>query len=455
MTGKDLVPKNDTGPLDQTQEWYASVPKSSRKVTLVGYAIFALGVIGFGAWAGTAPIEGAIVAPGTFVATGQNKVVQHLEGGIVKKLLVKEGDIVSRGQTLLVLDDTTARAELRRLRLRDYELLAQVARLQAERRLEKTIRFEEFLPETDLGEDARTSQTVQTEVFATRRKKLQREIAILEQSISSLHFDIAGSKARLASTKAQIDLIEQELSGKEHLFKKGLLRSPEYFAVKRAKENALGQIGQLESTIKDSKARIVGAKHQIERARDIFVQRAAEELRTTRVELKDIRERIKAARNVLARVEVKAPVRGVVVKMNYHTAGGVIRPGHDIMALLPLGSELLIEARVKPQDIDDLRKKQQEAVVRLTALSQRVTPMVPGKVVYVSADSVPNETRAQDDNAYIVRVRLDPTESAKVDNFVPTPGMPAEVYIKTGDRTFFHYLMQPIYDTMIRAFRES
>ncbi len=452
MTGTQLTPRSDAAL--QEAEWYAAVPKGSGKIVTTGYLVLCVGVLGFGGWAATAPINGAIVAPGTFVATGQNKVIQHLEGGIIEKLHVKEGDIVTRGQTLLRMDGTAARTELRRLRLREYELLAQAARLAAERKLQKTIDFEAFLPRTNLGQDAETTRAVQQEVFDTRRRKLQREISILEQGILALQHDIEGTSARLDATTAQISLIRQELKGKERLHRKGLIRAPEYFAVKRAQENARGQLGQLTASINDSRAKILGTQHQIEQARDVFVQRAAEEQRTTRAELKDIRERLKAASSVLERVAVKAPVRGVVVKMHYHTAGGVIRPGNDILALLPLDNELLIEARVRPQDIDNLRKDQ-EAVVRLTALSQRVTPMVTGRVVYVSADSVPDERRSQNDNAYVVRVRLNPDETRDISNFVPTPGMPAEVFVKTADRTFFQYLIQPIYDTMSRAFRES
>ena len=184
------------------------------------------------------------------------------------------------------------------------------------------------------------------------------------------------------------------------------------------------------------------------------VQQAVEDLQTNANELKDVGERITAARRVVAGLDIIAPVAGVVVKLNYFTVGGVIRPGNDILALLPLGDELIIEVNVRPQDIDHV-KIGQEALVRLPALNQRLTPMLPGNVTYVSADAIPNEKKQNADNIYIAHIQLDAAMARQVRNFTPTPGMPAEVFIKTGQRTFFEYLVKPVRDTMSRAFRES
>ena len=186
-----------------------------------------------------------------------------------------------------------------------------------------------------------------------------------------------------------------------------------------------------------------------------------EELRQTELDLDDVKEQIRATRDVVERTEIRAPVRGIVVKLNRHTPGGVVGPGDVILELLPVDDELVIEARVNPTDITHV-KGGQDALVRLSALNQRLTPMIEGKVVYVSADTVPAQApRGQSDteisrrDTFIVRVRIDERDArAKIENFRSTPGMPADLYIKTGERTFFNYMMRPVFDSFSRAFRE-
>jgi HlyD family type I secretion membrane fusion protein len=208
--------------------------------------------------------------------------------------------------------------------------------------------------------------------------------------------------------------------------------------------------------IGDATERIARTRQQIEALRNATVKQAVEQMHEVAAEFTDLRERVRAAQSVVDRVNITAPVRGVVVKMRYHTPGGVIEPGKIIMQVLPLGAELIIEARVGLRDIDNV-KIDQDAEVRLTALSRRVTPMVKGRVIYVSADSMPDESNAQAarKDVYIARVKLDPLEAARIPEFSPTPGMPVEVYIKSAERTFFDYLTRPIRDSMSRAFRES
>jgi HlyD family secretion protein len=175
-----------------------------------------------------------------------------------------------------------------------------------------------------------------------------------------------------------------------------------------------------------------------------------------RGELADVRERMLGAKGILDRIRVTAPVSGVVVKLRYHTRGGVVEAGKNIMELLPLKDELIIEARLRPQDIDSV-KHGQMAMVRLTALNQRITPMVSGEVIYLSADTLADEKKSQQvgpTDVYVVRVKLNGEESRNIPGFSPTPGMPAEVYIKTAERTFFQYIVRPIHDSMMRAFRE-
>ncbi len=455
MSEQDNLParSEDVGPA-LPAPWYETVPRSGRRPTVFGFSILVFGVLAFGAWAATAPIEGAVVAPGVFVATSQNKTVQHLEGGIIREILVDEGDRVVEGQPLLRLDETQSLADMRRLRLRAAQLESRAARLEAEALQLDAVRFPDHLTRAPLDEDVAAAVETQREIFTARRERLMTEITMLERSIASYEYRIQGDRARLEGAELQFAILDEELEGKRQLFEAGLIRTPEYFALRRAHAEMRAEIGELNARIDAATERMEAAREEVERTVRSTTLRAVEEQEEVAAELRDVRERITAQEAVLERIEVLAPVDGVVVKLNYHTSGGVIRPGADILSLLPTGDELVIEARIRPQDIDSLRDGQ-EASVRLTALSQRVTPMIDGHVVYVSADALPDQQAANRENVYVVRVRIDDAEVARLSGFLPTPGMPAEVYVKTGDRTFFEYLMQPVYDTMRRAFRED
>lgn len=437
--------------------WYSDVPRSAKWPTIMGIAVLLATVGAFGVWAGTAMIAGAVVSHGVFVATGQNKIIQHLEGGVIKEIAVREGDIVEPGQTLMLLDETAPKAELRRLVLRYLRSKAMDARLTAEARQE-----EEFSFPADLREAAKKDPEVakilesQRLTFEARRNNLKSEIATLQESINGLQERIDGTNTQLTGVKRQITFIAEELNDKNKLLQSGLIRKPEVLALQRADANLQGEIGRLVGEMGDARDRISRTKEQITSARNSAVKTAVEQLHEVRAEQDDLRERIRSAEEVLERVKIAAPEKGIVVKMRYNTSAGVVEAGKAIMEIVPLDEPLVIEARVRPQDIEHV-KIGSPAMVRLTALSRRLTPMIQGEVIYVSADALPDDKRAQSTgmvDAYIVRAKLDPLEIAQVESFQPTPGMPAELYIKTRERTFLGYLMQPVQDSMSRAFRE-
>jgi HlyD family secretion protein len=436
--------------------WYADIPRSTRGPTLFGIAVIGAWIAGFGLWGGTAPIAGAVVATGAFVATGQNKIIQHLEGGVIRQIAVREGDVVEPGQLLIQLDEVAPRAELRRLELRQLRLQAMDIRLQAEMREDAELALPAELTNAAADSESATILESQRLLFAARRNSLESEIATLHDGIKALQERIAGNRAQEAGVHAQLKLLEEEIEAKTYLLKTGLVRKPELLALQRTRANLEGEVGRLLGEMGDAKERIARAWEQIASAKKAAIKTAVEQLHDARGELNDVRERLRTARGVLDRVRITAPVSGVVVKMRYHTSGGVVEAGKDILEILPLQEELIIEVRVRPQDIDHVKRGQQ-AMVRLTALSKRLTPIVAGEVIYLSADAVPDDKRALTQVAsdgYVVRVKLDPNDVASLHNFTPTPGMPAEVYIKTGDRTFFEYLTRPIRDSMARAFRE-
>jgi HlyD family type I secretion membrane fusion protein len=437
-------------------EWYSGVPRSTRVPAICGYTLLCFAVLGFGAWGNSAPIAGAVIANGAFVATGQNKVVQHLEGGVIREILVREGDVVLPGQILINLDDTGPKTELRRLTLRETRLLTTDARLQAEMREEAAIAFPNDVKARLHDPDVRTDLESQQFTFIARRNSLKSEIATLQEAIGAFQERMDGTKTQLSGVHRQLGLLEEELEGKSQLLKGGLIRKPEVLSVQRARANLQGEVGRLTGEIGNAREQIARAKEQMASSRNNAIRAAAEQLHEVRAELADVRERIAAAKGVLDRITIAAPVKGVVVKMRYHTPGGVIEPGKPVLELVPVQEELIIEVRVRPQDIENV-KRGSEAVVRLNTLNRRVTPMIAGEVIYVSADALPNERAAQQspNDLYVARVKLDPVHVAEIGGFQPQPGMPAEVYITTADRTFFEYLMQPIKDSMSRAFRES
>ncbi|ANW03755.1 HlyD family type I secretion periplasmic adaptor subunit [Bradyrhizobium icense] len=437
--------------------WYDSLPRSTKLPTAAGALIMAVVLMGFGVWGNMAPIAGAVVASGVFVVTGQNKIIQHLEGGMIREIFVREGDKVEAGQTLLELDDTAARAELQRLFLRRIRLTAMDARLHAEMKEEAEMTLPaEIANSMTSSPEVKEIVDSQKMTFTARRNNLHSDIKSINESINALEERIRGSRVQLDAVKRQIVLLDEEIVTKDKLVQAGLVRKPELMVLQRTKANLEGEVGRIMGDIGDAKERIARALEQINGVRKTAIKTAVEQMHEVRGELADVRERMLSAKSILDRVRVTAPVSGIVVKLRYHTRGGVVEAGKNIMELLPLKDELIIEARLRPQDIDHV-KYGQTAMVRLTALNQRITPMVSGDVVYLSADTLADEKKSQQvgpTDIYLVRVKLNAEESRNVPNFSPTPGMPAEVYIKTSERTFFQYIVRPIHDSMTRAFRE-
>lgn len=437
--------------------WYDTLPRSTKFPTIGGMLIMAAVLLGFGVWGNMAPIAGAVVASGVFVVTGQNKIIQHFEGGVIREIYVREGDTVEPGQILLELDETAARAELQRLFLRRIRLSAIDARLQTEVREEPEITFPfEVANASANSPEVKEIVDSQKMTFTARRNNMNSDIKSINESIRALEERVQGSRVQLDAVKRQIVLLDEEIETKDRLVQAGLVRKPELMVLQRSKANLEGEVGRIMGDIGDAKERIARAVEQINGVRKTAIKTAVEQMHEVRGELADVRERMLSAKGVLDRVRITAPVSGVVVKLRYNTRGGVVEAGKNIMELLPLKDELIIEARLRPLDIDSV-KRGQKAMVRLTALNQRISPMVSGDVIYLSADTLADEKKSQQvgpTDIYLVRVKLNNEEALALPDFSPTPGMPAEVYIKTSERTFFEYIVRPIHDSMSRAFRE-
>ena len=440
-------------------EWYADVPRSIRKHAIVGLTVVGVCFGAFGAWGALAPLAAAVITQGSFVATGQNKIVQHLEGGVIREIKVREGEKVEAGQVLMVLEDTTPKAELRRLVLREARFEAMRVRLQAEAERKTELvwpaTFQRSLDDPEMS----SMLEAQMSTFLARQNNIQSEVASQQESINALMQRVEAGKIQIANVERQAALFNEEIGTKSQLVNSGLSRRSELLTLQRAHAGSSGEIGRLLGEVGDARDRIARAREQINGVYSAAVKTAMEQLHETLSELQDVRERIRSAQAVLGRIQVVAPVNGVVVKMRYHTAGGVVEAGRSILDLLPVDENLLIEVKVRPQDIDHV-KLDQEATIRFAFMNARSTPMVTGTVTYISADAVPDRAGfnasldGTNKDVYLARVRLDEGEIAKIPGFRAMAGMPVEVFIRTGDRTFFEYLTKPITDSFARAFRE-
>ncbi|WP_157019183.1 HlyD family type I secretion periplasmic adaptor subunit [Mesorhizobium xinjiangense] len=435
-------------------EWYSEVPRSIRGHAVAGLAIAAVAFGGFGTWASTAPLAAAVIAQGSFVATGENKIIQHLEGGIIEEILVNEGDHVKKGDPLFKLDGTAAQVQERQLFLRQARLEAIVERLRAQVEERKVLTLPPIVTDNMNDMDIRSIADSQTTAFNAEKTRIEAEIGLLRQNIESLEFRKIGFKRQKESMAEQLHFLEEELEGKMILFNKGLTRKTEVNAIQRAMADARGQIGRLGAEISETQSQIVKHQQQIDQTVTEMKDAALDELQTMEAELDTVREKSRAAQDVLRRSTINAPVAGVVVRMYYHTAGGVIETGKKILEIVPSDIPLIIETQVQRKDIDAIRAGQ-KATVRLIALNQRTTPVLNGDVFYVSADALAGNTVGlEQKEVYLARIELSPSELAKVRGFTPTPGMPVEVMIQTAERTFIDYLTKPIRDSMSRAFME-
>ncbi|WDR02967.1 HlyD family type I secretion periplasmic adaptor subunit [Devosia algicola] len=436
----------------QNLEWYSGVPRSIRKQSIIGIGLIILTFGGFGSWAAFAPLAAAVIAPGSFVATGENKIVQHFEGGIVKDMLVREGDKVTVGQEMVLLDETAARANAQQLQLRLVRLETIWARLNAESKGALIYSPPAAVLQLLSDPEVASINASQRNNFEAARDKLLNEIELMEQNVVTLQYRIAGREEQVASMERQMSLLKEDRDVITSLQSKGVTTRSAVRNAERAIADGEGDMARLRSEISESQSQIIKYQREIIQARDAAKQAALDEIQGVESELDAVREQILQANNVLQRTSIIAPVSGTIVRMFYHTTGGVIESGKPIMEILPADVPLIVEVKIPRLQIDEVRKGQ-EATIRLTALNQRTTPVLTGDVIYVSADTV-SDAGSAGREIYVARINIDPSQLQRVENFTPTPGMPAEVFVQTRERTFFEYLTKPIVDSMSRAFHE-
>jgi HlyD family secretion protein len=428
-----------------------------RKLNLTGLAIIVVLIGGVGGWASTAQLAGAVIAPGTIVVESNVKKVQHPTGGIVGEILVKEGGEVEEGQVVLRLDDTVTRATLGAVRSQLDELMAREARLLAEREDAAAIAFPAQLTSRANDTSVTTAVAGEEKLFESRKTARTGQRAQLRERIAQTNEEIRGLSAQQTAKEAEIDLIGKELIGVAELYQKNLVSISRYTQLQRDQTRLQGERGQLIADSARARGKISETELQIIQLDQDFRTEVLKDLREAQGKIAELKERVTAAEDQLKRVDLRAPQAGVVHQLAVHTVGGVIANGELIMQIVPRADELVVEAKVAPYDIDQVASGA-EVVVRIIAGNQRTTPVIAGRLIRVSADlereqQQPNS--AQPPQAYYtVRIALPAKEVAGLRDFRLVPGMPAEVFIQTHERTPLEYLLKPLKEQIARTFRE-
>ena len=422
-----------------------------KSIRLIG-AIILVSTLGFfGVWGYFAPIDGAASAPGVVVVKSHKKTVQHLDGGIVNQLFVKDGDIVKEGALLLTLDGTENKAQLEIARGQFITLTAQVARLEAERDSAKNIKYPASLNDAS---DERITESKKTEgqLFLARKNAREGEMAVLTQRIGQLNSKIQGYKSQRSRKEELVASYAEEAKDLKELLAEGFADKQRLRDTERSFMLNSGEISALSSEIASSEIQIGETKLEILQLEKKFQEEVSTKLSEAQTNLYDVNQRMLATKDKVTRIDIKAPVAGRVMGLGIHTVGGIVLPGHPILDIVPQKEELIIEAQVSPLDIDRVSVGL-IAEVRFSAFTQALTPVTDGKVINLSADRLMDEKTGV--SYYQAHVELTPESLKKMSHLELVPGMPVEVLIKTGERTVFEYLTKPIHNAFARAFIED
>jgi len=422
------------------------------KAQLIGIITILIFFGGFGLWAYLAPLDSAATAPGHIIVAGYRRSIQHLEGGIVEMIYVKDGVEVQENQDLIKLSDTQAKIKYQVAQNRVYELSAIEARLIAEVGNKTGIKFPEHVIKNKTQPNVLQFMQNQEAIFAANQQSLKTQIEVLQQRIIQLKEQIKGTRAQLTSDKDQLKLLDSELKDVQILADKQLIERSRVFALRRDKEKLMGSIGDNSAKIANLQEKIGETKLEINSVNDKRRKDLLEEVRSTREKLAVAIQEEKSAADFYARTFIKAPIAGKVVDLKVHTVGAVIKPGEIIMDIVPVHEELIVEARINPLDIDVVHTGL-TAKVNLTALQLRTTPIIHGVVIYVSPDASIDEATKK--SYYKVQVKITQGELKKLGEQNLYPGMPAEVMIVTSRLTPWLYFIDPIERSFRRAFKEK
>jgi len=418
----------------------------------LGLVVLVLGLGGFLLWAATAPLSQGVPTNGFIKVEGSRKTLQHLKGGIVDKILVQEGDVVKAGQPLVILNDTQLKSEQGALESQLISLRAMEARLTAEREGRAEVRYPEFLLKRAGNPHAAQAMREQSLLFRTRVDGIQGEELIANEMVAGLELQIEGMTAQDQSSQQQIKLFTEELDTLRPLYEQGFVPRNRMFELERSIAYLGGQRSENLTNIGRAKRQIAETRLKLTQTKSDYKKEVETQLTDVQRQAADLDQKLAGIEDDLRRVVMRASDDGVVVDLALHTVGGVVTPGQKLMDLVPTNDALLVEVQIPTHLIDSVHVGL-DADVTFTALDRAVIPTVPGKLTYVSADRL-TEPNKPEISYFIGRVVVTPAGMAKLGKHDLQPGMPAEVVIKTGQRTMLEYLLRPLLVRVKSAFTE-
>lgn len=433
-------------------DWRDRVPTSIKKPLIIGLLIIGVFVAGFGLWAVRAPIAGAAIAPGVVIASGQNQSIDHLEGGIISEIATRNGASVKQGDPLVYLDQTQAASNRNRVEKSLVALSANLARMTAEMSGAQTIKFSDDLIKRAQQNQQTEPLELQRAEFESRLAQHKSELSVLDEQVSAIEQEMAGVGLQIQAENTKLAVLKDEIKAKKTLLARGLTPKNQYNALLREEADTIGAIGSLKARIGQRKKSISEVRVRQETIRATRRSEASSQINELRTQIDDLDEQLTSRADILQRMVIRAPVDGVIVKIEKNTIGSIIRPGETVLELLPTSNDLIISARVSPIDIDIVTQGQ-EASIRFSALNARTTPEVPATVQYISADRLIDP--ATQEVYYDARLKLVDNLPEDFDPDKIYAGMPVDAFIKTGDRTFVEYLAKPITDSFRGAFTEE
>jgi HlyD family secretion protein len=424
---------------------------SLKRVTIASALCLFLGMGGLLGWAESTPLERAVISNGTLVAEGRRKSIQLLEPGLLRELVVREGQVVKAGQPLLRLDVTQAEAAANQARFQSWAAAAKLARLRAEQRDQREMTIPPNLLAA-AAKDEGLAMLIEDEkrLFAARWAAYDGSIAVQQRKIAQFKEQAAAAAAQHAAGTTRLRAIREELAGVTSLLARGYATRTRQWELQRGEAEQLGNLGAYAAQEAEARQAMAGAEMELATLELNRRSEVSRDLQETQAALADATERLRSAEDLLARREILAPEDGVVTDIRYVTPGSSIGAGQPVMDLVPLDDRLVVEMQVNLNDIEQVHPGQ-KVNVRLTAFRQRETPMVEGKILYVSADRQQDQ---QGTTYYLARAELDPQSLAAATDQPLGAGMPAEVFVLGETRSALDYLLRPINDSLRRALRD-
>jgi len=408
--------------------------------------------VAVGGWAGTTKLSGALIASGTIVVDSNVKKVQHPTGGVVGELPVREGDRVKGGDIVVRLDQTITRANLAIITKGLDELSARKARLASERDGLEALAFPDHLQSRERELEAAHIMAGERRLFELRRTARSGQKAQLSQQFAQLREEIVGLTAQQRAKAREITLITRELEGVRELFNKTLIPINRLTQLEREATRLEGEEAQLVAAVAQAKGKMAEIELKIIQIDQDLSSEVAKEMREIDAKIGEFEERRVAAEDQLRRVDIRAPHDGTVFQLAVHTVGGVVSPGEPIMLIVPEADSLMVEAKVNPQDIEQVQLNQ-KTVLRFTAFNLATTPEIDGQVSRISADISSDQRTGQ--SFFTIRISIHPDQLSRLGSSKLVPGMPVECFIQTGERTMVSYLLKPLRDQLMRTFREK